>query len=170
MLSFWWQTSENEIFSHTRRPRWKLVWRRQCSTKINFWNMTGRGKMWENIWKLRESFITLSFRNSNVNFEYCWLLTPLQNVEQFIRHPFCTQCPENTGSGWRVRLLCERLKSVVVSWWEGEAAEEGGGAPRPSPRLSQGQEDHPGLCRETSAWRGEQPQWVLQKVRHIDAP
>lgn len=43
MFLFWWQTLENEIISHTRRPWWRLVWRRQCSTKTNSWNMIGIG-------------------------------------------------------------------------------------------------------------------------------
>lgn len=153
-FSFWWQTLENEIFSHTRRPWWKLVWRKQQSTKINFWNMTERGKIFKNICGLRQNF-HLSVKNSNVHFESCWLVTA--NVKLSICCPFSAQCPENAGSGWWVWLLCKRLQSVVVSWREGEAAEEGGGAPRSSPRLSQGQEDHPGLCRKTSDRRGQQP-------------
>lgn len=43
LFLFWWQTEEKEITSNTKRPKWRLAWRRLYSTKKNCWNMTRIG-------------------------------------------------------------------------------------------------------------------------------
>lgn len=43
LFLFWWQMLEEEIISHTKRPWWRLAWRRLSSTKTNCWNMTRIG-------------------------------------------------------------------------------------------------------------------------------